>query len=651
MRKPWLPVLGVLILLTNLGLLWLGSQTTAEPLLAPYDGQSDQVMLIAPLDTDRVLAGTNSNRVVLFERGRAISSVQINALIGGLASTSDGTIYVGTSLGEVIVLDSTLQQLRSFKVTGRIVAIHVDALDTILVGHGIGAYSERYYVSSFKLGADTPTATTQTDFTLTDVTSNANGTVFFATLNSRIGAIDQTSGKRTWSIGLPHPPTVLLAIPQRQQLAVGDDKGTLTLLDSQGAIVWQTTLGPYPIRSLVLTANQTTLLAGDSHGAVSLVDTTGAILLSERVTTSDIGGLFPQADGRVVVIPRDGTWVSLNPNAVKSIDRSDAIRTALVIFNCITLPVLLLVTVLSYPIPRSMLHRSLSTLWQARIGYLFIAPALGLIILFSYYPAAMAIYYSLTNFSLSQAVTEFIGAQNYVAIATSDFYFQAGLTNMIILIIASAIQTLSMPLLVAELVFWLPNQRHRYLFRTLFVLPAVVPGLVTTLLWRNIYEPNGGLLNNILQSIGLPQLQRAWLGDEQTALWAIIGVGFPFVGTFAFLIYLGGLMNINPEFYDAVMIDGAGWWSRFWAIDVPLLVPQLRIMLFFAVSGTIGGFASIFILTQGGPGYATYIPALQMYLRIAAGDFGYASAIGVVLFAMIFVITAFILRVRRSEAM
>lgn len=204
------------------------------------------------------------------------------------------------------------------------------------------------------------------------------------------------------------------------------------------------------------------------------------------------------------------------------------------------------------------------------------------------------------------------------------------------------------PLLVAELIFGLRKEVHRYVFRTLFVLPAVVPGLITVYLWRMVYDPYAGLLNQLLGVFGLEHLQKAWLGNEQTALWAIIGAGFPYISAFPFLIFMGGLLNISQELYDAAKIDGATWWSRFWRIDVPLLVPQFRLLAFFAFSGAIQGFAHIFIYTRGGPGYATYVPGLQMYYRITDGDFGYASAIGVVLFALVLLGTLFILRFRRE---
>jgi ABC-type sugar transport system permease subunit len=242
-----------------------------------------------------------------------------------------------------------------------------------------------------------------------------------------------------------------------------------------------------------------------------------------------------------------------------------------------------------------------------------------------------------------------VGFDNYRAILFDDAYFRIGIKNMAIITITSVIKTLTIPLLVAELIFWLRNSWHSYLFRTLFILPTVVPGLVFTLMWRQIYDPDTGLINEVLGLLGLERWQTAWLGNPDTALWAIIGVGFPWVDAFALLILLGGLLNINSEYFDAARVDGASVWQRFRNIDLPLLVPQFRILLFFAIAGTVQGFVSIFILTRGGPGMTTYIPALQMYMRIAEGDFGYASAVGVILFLLILVATFLVLRLRRND--
>jgi raffinose/stachyose/melibiose transport system permease protein len=285
-------------------------------------------------------------------------------------------------------------------------------------------------------------------------------------------------------------------------------------------------------------------------------------------------------------------------------------------------------------------------MWRGRLGYLLVGPAVVIVAALTFYPALSALYYSFTDFNLS-TVSQWVGLDNYRSIFGSDRYFWIGVKNMAIVVAASVLKTVSVPLLAAELVFWLRNAIHQYVFRTLFVLSAVVPTLVITLLWKQVFDPYG-LINSLLSAVGLRGWQHAWLGDEATALWSVIGAGFPYLTAFPFLIFLGGLLTINRDIYESAAIDGAGRWRRFVHVDLAHLRPQFRIVAFLALTGSVENFASIFLLTNGGPGTATYVPALEMYSRIGSGDLGYASAIGVILFAVIVAATMFILRFRRS---
>jgi ABC-type sugar transport system permease subunit len=207
------------------------------------------------------------------------------------------------------------------------------------------------------------------------------------------------------------------------------------------------------------------------------------------------------------------------------------------------------------------------------------------------------------------------------------------------------------PLLVAELVFNLRSTRARYLYRMLFSLPMVVPGMVGILLWQMIYNPEIGLINQILQAVGLSSWARPWLADSNTALASIIFMGFPWVGTIAFLIYYAGLIDIPEEIFDASRMDGATNLRRFWHIDLPLIAPQIRLMILFAYIGRMQGFQDILVMTGGGPGSATYVPALEMYFSaFRFGNFGYASSIATMLFLVILVGTILVRRQPRSGA-
>jgi ABC-type sugar transport system permease subunit len=172
------------------------------------------------------------------------------------------------------------------------------------------------------------------------------------------------------------------------------------------------------------------------------------------------------------------------------------------------------------------------------------------------------------------------------------------------------------------------------------------------LVWRNILDPNIGLLNNFLSLLGLMNLQtpQAWLGDTRTAIWSIVFIGFPWVSPFALLLFYGGLISIPVELLDAVKVDGAGSIRRFWYLDLPLLVGQIKLLLILGFIGGMQEFAVIFLTTEGGPYNATYTPALELYYQaMRFNNFGLASAMGTVLFVIILGGTILNLRYVRSS--
>ncbi len=637
----------VLASIANIAFALADRRLRDDPLVASTAGTSDKLVLASAIDTRRTLVATRDNVVSIVVDGSSVSQAPLPKTVGALAASADGTrIYAGTSDGAVTIFDDTLAQIGQVTVEGRVVGLAVTA-DGLSIAHGIGTSGNRYYVTRFADPTAPPLFSTQTGFVISTLTANEQD-VFYGTGNARVGRVDPT-GQLLWETTLPSPITRLLAVPDGGAIAGGDD-GTLSRLDAAGTILWSAGISEYPLRGLAFDADGSIAFSGDSHGTLVAVDAdSGAVRVEQPVADADLEAILPTGPERFLVVPRSGGWQALDAGALNAAELGNALRVAWAATNGFLVLAAAGATVVAVDRWRIAARRQARLAWRARIAYVLAIPAIALIAVFAYYPAGMAFYYSLTNFSLRE-VTEFVGLDNYREVLFDDQYFRTGFGNMALIVTTSILKTVTIPLLVAELVFWLRNGVHQYIFRTLFVLPAVVPDLVFTLMWRQVYEPNTGLLNQLLASMGLSQFQRAWLGDEDTAIWAVIAVGFPFVSAFAFLIFLGGLLSINGEYFDAAKVDGASWWQRFLHMDVPLLMPQFRILLFFAVTGTIQGFAGIFILTRGGPGYSTYIPALQMYLRISEGDLGYASAIGVVLFVLILVLTIVILRFRRNEA-
>jgi len=264
--------------------------------------------------------------------------------------------------------------------------------------------------------------------------------------------------------------------------------------------------------------------------------------------------------------------------------------------------------------------------------YLFLVPSFTMIILFTYYPVISAFYHSFFSWDVGGRI-EFIGLGNFQKIIFHDKSFTASFLTLGKLMIAQVLITFTMPLLGAELIFNLKNKEIRFIYRVIFVIPLVVPLMVTFLIWKFIYEPNFGVLNTLLTFLDLRNLTQLWLSDPRIALYCIIGVGFPWVGAIALLIYYAGLINIPQGIFDEAKIDGANTITRIVKIDIPLIAGQVKLMIILTIIGVIQNYQLILVLTRGGPGNVTMVPGLWMYYNaFNYYRMGYACAIGTVLF-------------------
>lgn len=280
--------------------------------------------------------------------------------------------------------------------------------------------------------------------------------------------------------------------------------------------------------------------------------------------------------------------------------------------------------------------------------YLLLLPTFLLLLIFNYYPAFSAIYHSFFDWDGANFI-RFTGLSNFINLLFNDPTIPLSFLNTLKLTIASLIINLTFPLLAAALIFHLKNLRSAYFYRVLFVIPMVVPAMVIYMIWRFIYSPTNGLLNNLLNAVGLGHLARPWLGDFQLALYAVVFIGFPWVAGTSTLIYLAGFQNIPIELLDAVAIDGASAWTRFWRIELPLVVGQIKLIVILTLIGSIQGFVPIMVMTNGGPGESTMVPGLYLYRNaMYYNKMGYACAIGTLLFLIIITLTYLNLRYLRS---
>ncbi len=282
-------------------------------------------------------------------------------------------------------------------------------------------------------------------------------------------------------------------------------------------------------------------------------------------------------------------------------------------------------------------------IWKHKIAYILLIPTFVLLIMFNYIPMFVALARAFTNWSAKRytaADMEFVGFYNFKRMITEG-YFLIGIKNMLILMISGMIKTLTMPIIAAWLVYSFNSDKRKFAYRFLFVLPMVVPGLVGSLMWEQIYNPGGGL-DQILTALGLESWIHVWLGEAKTAIWSIVFMGPPYIGTMPFLLYYGGLTSIDANLYEAARIDGANRWHIFWQIQIPMIAPQMKLLIMLQFIGSVQDYGGIYLLTGGGPGVATYVPGLELFYNATQfGNYGYACAMGLVMFIIIMIGTFF----------
>jgi raffinose/stachyose/melibiose transport system permease protein len=284
------------------------------------------------------------------------------------------------------------------------------------------------------------------------------------------------------------------------------------------------------------------------------------------------------------------------------------------------------------------------------IPYLFLIPAFILLILFRYFPALSAVYHSFTDWNGTQPAN-FVGLEQYQALA-QDPVFLLSLKNILIYTAARTVLVTVMALVGAELVYNLHSHGWRSFWRVLFTVPLIIPTTVVFLIWRRVFAGDIGLLNEALKVLGMQSLAQPWLGQTDTALPALIVIGFPLVSTVGFLVMLAALENLPPEVNDAALLDGCGPWRRIFSIDLPAIRGPLALITILSINAGLQEFAPMLIITGGGgPVNATQSPGLYLYQQaFTYNKFGYATAIGTVLMLITLAFSMFILFARYRRA-
>jgi len=261
---------------------------------------------------------------------------------------------------------------------------------------------------------------------------------------------------------------------------------------------------------------------------------------------------------------------------------------------------------------------------------LFLLPAFAFFFIFLIYPILQSAYVSFFEWNGFGPPSDFIGLENYMRIF-QDVVFRRSLMHSLAIVVLSVV--IQMPLALSLALLVSHKVRGRTFFRTIFFLPYVLAEVSTALIWRYLLDPSPtrGFANAILDWMGLPTV--AWLGDPDVVMFAIfMALTWKYFG-YHMLLYLAGLQNIPTDVNEAAKIDGANTWQLLRFITIPLLGPTIRLTIYLSVLGSLQQFATVTIMTKGGPAYASEMLVTYLYrfgfIRFA---YGYGSAAAVIIF-------------------
>jgi ABC-type sugar transport system permease subunit len=258
---------------------------------------------------------------------------------------------------------------------------------------------------------------------------------------------------------------------------------------------------------------------------------------------------------------------------------------------------------------------------------LFIAIVVG-------FPAMALVYLSVTTniFAIGQSV-EFVGLEHYISVITNDNFWTFFLYTWVY---AAGVIGIGIPLQIGITVLLNTDLPFQRVWQTLIILPWAVPFVISTLIWKLLFQPEFGLINYVLQEIGLINSPILWFSSQETAFFTVIITTVWINTPLGVLIMLSGIKNVPGNLYEAARVDGASVIGRFRHVTLPLLKPAIVTALLIQSLFALRGFDVIFVMTRGGPGSSTTVIAIDMFQQlIDFGNTGYAAAESVILIVMI----------------
>lgn len=268
------------------------------------------------------------------------------------------------------------------------------------------------------------------------------------------------------------------------------------------------------------------------------------------------------------------------------------------------------------------------------LSFRWIVIAFVLILWFVYYPIIDNFLVSTKNQDIFTGETAFVGLDNYRRLQSDPVVWTAIVNNTLYAVISVVFQVFG-AFVLAALIEGLSDEKWRRFWRAIYFVPSAISITVTGLLFYFIYQPDIGLLDSALTQVGLADWSRAWLGEEQTAIYAIIAMSQWQGFGYSTLLFAIAIQKIPRELYDAAIMDGAGTWRRLWNITFPLTREMTGLMVIVTITGAFQVFNEVMVMTGGGPNNSSQVLGTWLYQQgFIENDFGYGAAIASVIFVI-----------------
>jgi raffinose/stachyose/melibiose transport system permease protein len=292
----------------------------------------------------------------------------------------------------------------------------------------------------------------------------------------------------------------------------------------------------------------------------------------------------------------------------------------------------------SSPAARGTTRRKRSSTRKRLELLLLLGPATVLFVSFVFLPLIAAAYYSFYDWNGFGPLTDFVGVDNYTK-ALGDPLFQGAIGHNLFVVIASLV--VQLPLSIALALLLNGKIRGRTALRLLVFTPYVLSEAVTAVIWLSLLQPHG-VVDGILEGAGLGGLVQLWLADQNVVMLTLFAVvTWKYIG-FGIILFLAGLQGVPEELREAAQIDGATGWQTTRLIVLPLLGPTVRIWVFLSIIGSLQLFDLVWIMTLGGPAGASTTMATYLIDRgFRRYEFGFGSAVAIILFVLCFVFALF----------